>query len=351
MRLSAAVLDRTASLLRRFSLSGNATKAELKKAYLEKAKEYHPDVAGPGSEEAFRRIKDEYEEAMKLLREAEKYGYKRGPQTPYGGRPGASPYGAGPGADGYNWQGAEGFHWRQNQADGGQQARNDRYYEHQYQRSYWQQGAERHAYAGETAAAQSTPAQRLRNVALTSATVLGVTVLSYRFSTASQPAPPTRYAAPVRRKSSDASSSSASEVPVASASAPANAAPALEYAVGVEPGPAIAKAAVGSTAGGSSDMTTGSSSGSSTPAPGAAPKATKVEVSDYYRKRSMKNSLRVSGSDTYVSSVERPKSRSNDEGFGATSSHLATLASGARPSEAKTDAKPDGEAKTPTAAS
>lgn len=55
-------------LLRRFRLPQQATEAELKNAYLKEAKRLHPDVAGKSSEEAFQKLQQEYEEAMKLMK-------------------------------------------------------------------------------------------------------------------------------------------------------------------------------------------------------------------------------------------------------------------------------------------
>lgn len=60
-------------MLTRFQLPPQATKADLKAAYLRQAKQLHPDVAGKSSEQQFRKLKEEYEEAMELL--------KKGPEA------------------------------------------------------------------------------------------------------------------------------------------------------------------------------------------------------------------------------------------------------------------------------
>jgi len=59
---------RAGQLLRRFNLTPKAKPAELKSAYLKQAKVLHPDIAGKESEDQFRRLQEEYEEAMKILR-------------------------------------------------------------------------------------------------------------------------------------------------------------------------------------------------------------------------------------------------------------------------------------------
>lgn len=61
-------MSRIGALFRRFQLPPQATKADLKAAYLRQAKQLHPDVAGKSSEQQFRQLKEEYDEAMELLR-------------------------------------------------------------------------------------------------------------------------------------------------------------------------------------------------------------------------------------------------------------------------------------------
>jgi len=60
-------MSRLPTLLRRFRLPSSASKADLKKAYLEQAKVLHPDVAGRSKEEEFKTLTADYEEALDLI--------------------------------------------------------------------------------------------------------------------------------------------------------------------------------------------------------------------------------------------------------------------------------------------
>mmetsp|Transcript_96758 Transcript_96758/g.282890 ORF Transcript_96758/g.282890 Transcript_96758/m.282890 type:complete len:197 (-) Transcript_96758:97-687(-) len=90
---------RLAEVLRRLKLPPEASQAELRKAYYKQAKSLHPDIAGPGSAEEFRQLKQDYEEAVRLMRDGE------GPSS----YPGAGPHPGGPGDA--QWQTPSGQTW------------------------------------------------------------------------------------------------------------------------------------------------------------------------------------------------------------------------------------------------
>mmetsp|Transcript_157650 Transcript_157650/g.278252 ORF Transcript_157650/g.278252 Transcript_157650/m.278252 type:complete len:210 (+) Transcript_157650:163-792(+) len=101
---------RVTQLLKRFELPPTATQAQLRAAYYKKAKVLHPDIAGPGSAEEFRKIKKEYEEAMKLLRGGGEAG-GFGPDGAHGfRRPGEREQGP----ESSEWHGPQGEYWRAN---------------------------------------------------------------------------------------------------------------------------------------------------------------------------------------------------------------------------------------------
>eukprot|EP00933_Yihiella_yeosuensis_P035079 TRINITY_DN28534_c0_g2_i1.p1 TRINITY_DN28534_c0_g2~~TRINITY_DN28534_c0_g2_i1.p1 ORF type:complete len:210 (-),score=29.75 TRINITY_DN28534_c0_g2_i1:167-796(-) len=79
--------QRLAELLRGFKLPPSATQTELRKAYYKRAKLLHPDIAGEASAPDFKRLRQDYEEAQKLLRQAQT-GFREDPssqQSPFGG--------------------------------------------------------------------------------------------------------------------------------------------------------------------------------------------------------------------------------------------------------------------------
>mmetsp|Transcript_13450 Transcript_13450/g.31626 ORF Transcript_13450/g.31626 Transcript_13450/m.31626 type:complete len:292 (+) Transcript_13450:76-951(+) len=146
--------SRVGQLLRRFQLHPSATREQLRAAYYDKAKTLHPDVAGKSSEAAFKRIKEEYEEAMKLLREVEQEQKNRA-----AGRSGPSSSQAR-----YTDQQMQYEAWRA--------------YERARRQQQWQQAA--HA-AQASQPEDQTAAQRIRNILLVSGSVLGAVMLLSRF--------------------------------------------------------------------------------------------------------------------------------------------------------------------------
>ncbi|CAJ1374231.1 unnamed protein product [Effrenium voratum] len=56
-------------LLRQLDLPTNASKAQIRAAYLRKVKVLHPDVAGKSAEESFCQLKEEYEHAMEEMKQ------------------------------------------------------------------------------------------------------------------------------------------------------------------------------------------------------------------------------------------------------------------------------------------
>eukprot|EP00405_Crypthecodinium_cohnii_P044081 CAMPEP_0206584004 /NCGR_PEP_ID=MMETSP0325_2-20121206/35455_1 /ASSEMBLY_ACC=CAM_ASM_000347 /TAXON_ID=2866 /ORGANISM="Crypthecodinium cohnii, Strain Seligo" /LENGTH=570 /DNA_ID=CAMNT_0054091061 /DNA_START=104 /DNA_END=1815 /DNA_ORIENTATION=+ len=140
-------------LLRRFKLTPKATRAQLKAAYRKQAKVLHPDVAG-GTDEKFRALQEEFEEADQLLKGGP---LKDGPAPPGGpgGGPGGGGPGGGPGQPGYR--------------PGGPHA-SYRYYDdgaNRYHSAYQQWTQEQDPKKQQEAAQKvQTTAQRLRNTVL-----------------------------------------------------------------------------------------------------------------------------------------------------------------------------------------
>lgn len=62
-------MSRLAELLHRFKLPSSASQAELRRAYYKRAKLLHPDIAGEASESDFKRLRQDYDEAKRLLDE------------------------------------------------------------------------------------------------------------------------------------------------------------------------------------------------------------------------------------------------------------------------------------------
>jgi len=65
---SMASSARLTEILRRLRLPPQATQAELRKVYYRRAKQLHPDIAGEAAADEFRRLKNDYEEALRLMR-------------------------------------------------------------------------------------------------------------------------------------------------------------------------------------------------------------------------------------------------------------------------------------------
>mmetsp|Transcript_119566 Transcript_119566/g.363785 ORF Transcript_119566/g.363785 Transcript_119566/m.363785 type:complete len:267 (+) Transcript_119566:3-803(+) len=251
--------SRTAELLRRFQLPPQASRAELRSAYLKRAKVLHPDVAGKSSEEQFRRLKEEYEEAMRLLRSNRT---TTGSAAAAGGgsRGGAAYAGSTNYSDGYPYH----HHWQSPPYS-------------------WASGAG--STAGTAAAEPQTPAQRLRNVLLVAGGVLAAALLLWRPSVL-QGVPEPQGAAGVA-------------------------------AVGADPaGAALAAAAA------------------SAKARDRRPPVVQP-ISNYYKSRTSKSSVRVRGGDAYVSPAEALRSRSAEEGLGSSLAAVGSVARGHSPSEAK----------------
>lgn len=81
---------RLVKLLRQFELDSSATPMELRKAYYKQAKLWHPDIAGAGAADQFKRLQESYHEAMEHLREMdERNSHVRGGPAPgFGSAPG-----------------------------------------------------------------------------------------------------------------------------------------------------------------------------------------------------------------------------------------------------------------------
>mmetsp|Transcript_50001 Transcript_50001/g.140153 ORF Transcript_50001/g.140153 Transcript_50001/m.140153 type:complete len:296 (-) Transcript_50001:60-947(-) len=260
---------RASQLLRRFQLPPTATRAELRAAYFKKAKETHPDVAGKSGEEQFRRLKEEYEEAMKLMREAERYpGRRLDAQAPR--HPGA----AHPGRHG--WQAHGGYDWGPF---------------HQHQAGAWSAGYRKPPEAAPVE--PQTPAQRIRNVVLVAGGIVVTTLILTARSGGGKRGEHSRVGAGVQ----------------------------------VEPG-SVAAAAVGS-AGLAAVGAAASGGGASSPR-----LAPPREVSNYYKSRNTKGTVRVRGSDAYINPAAAPKSHTAEEGLGSSVKKLANVARGFSPSEA-----------------
>jgi len=211
--------QRISQLLKRFKLSPKATQGELKAAYLKQAKVLHPDVAGEESGEDFRKLKDEYEEAMKLLRD------------------GTSPYSPGSTASSASQSG--------------------QHYHGNYQ--HWAPPPRPPPGRKPPPPPEPlTPAQRIRNALLAAGGVIFVTLMISRESDAVGRLSPGAVAA---------DSAAAAAVAAGTAGAVGAAAVAATGGVPLEP-------------------------------------RERRQVSDYYKSRSSKSSVRVRGSDVYVSSTE-----------------------------------------------
>mmetsp|Transcript_45641 Transcript_45641/g.82405 ORF Transcript_45641/g.82405 Transcript_45641/m.82405 type:complete len:213 (+) Transcript_45641:216-854(+) len=112
--------QRLAELLKHFKLPPSATQGELRRAYYGRAKLLHPDIAGEASAGDFKRLRQDYDEAGKLLTQA---------KTGFRSSPGASGYGtssgsgSGPGYEappeepGYDTPGGQ--HWKAGAFNGG----------------------------------------------------------------------------------------------------------------------------------------------------------------------------------------------------------------------------------------
>eukprot|EP00933_Yihiella_yeosuensis_P014970 TRINITY_DN13190_c0_g1_i1.p1 TRINITY_DN13190_c0_g1~~TRINITY_DN13190_c0_g1_i1.p1 ORF type:complete len:313 (+),score=67.03 TRINITY_DN13190_c0_g1_i1:82-1020(+) len=221
------------TLLRQLDLSSNATKAEIRAAYLKKVKVLHPDIAGKSAEERFRQLKDDYEKAMEQMRKgytapSQQQTYSNYQQRP----PNYHAYGAGPGAGAYQYAGA-GARARTNQNE-------------------WSSATADPGLSW----ADLTPAQRIRNVAIGAFGVLGCVFYMMQ---------------PSSRRSY------ASQASVANSS--------------------------------SSNARSTSSDGSGAPLVRKFSDMQVEPISDYYKKRSTKSTVRVRGSDTYLSPSEPAKSR------------------------------------------
>jgi len=259
---------RVAQLLRRFQLPPQASLPELREAYLKQAKVLHPDVAGKSSEDQFRQLKEDYEEAMRLLR--------KGPSSS-AGSPRASPSAT------YRAQSYQAY-------QAGAQFYGGSAYHDYHQGFTWQSPPNSGAgassgNAAREAAEPQTAAQRLRNVLLVAGGVLAVTLFAARRTT--------------QRDSLAARLDPASAVDAA-----------------------VASAAVASIR------------------PDKRPPVIQP-VSDYYKKRTSKSTVRVRSTDQYVSPVETPKSRAAEEGLGSSAAMVGSMARGCSPSEARDEKAPD----------
>jgi len=230
-----------------------------------KAKEVHPDVVGEAGEAGFKRLQQEYEEAMKAMKEAETNpggGYQSEGTRGGGGGGGQHPSG------GYGWQAPPG---------GGQDWQ-----------GYHQAGQHQYQYSGSSGSSAPrpppvplTPAQRLRNVALAAGGFGGVLM----FITAPRSMSSRNY-----------------------------------------------------SGGGSAPSSSAVDDDSSLTRKNSAPQR---EVSNYYKTRNTKSTVRVRGTDTYVSPAEAPKSRSDEEGLGSGVAHLSKLFGGGFSAEAAAPPAPE----------
>mmetsp|Transcript_43048 Transcript_43048/g.99020 ORF Transcript_43048/g.99020 Transcript_43048/m.99020 type:complete len:296 (+) Transcript_43048:73-960(+) len=248
--MSASATSRTGQLLRRFELPTSATREQLRVAYFEKAKNLHPDIAGKSSEAAFRRIKEEYEEAMRLLREAEDF--KR--SSPRQSRSSSSRASHG--------KSAEEAHWEAWQASSRRRENMQQSWQQQQQRQQnWQQTSSQ---AGKHE--EQTPAKRIRNVLLVSGSVFGAAALLTSWST-------TRHVAPA--------------VPM--------------------PSPSFARPAT--TVASGNDVPEADEIPVDSLLPRSNSQRLERKVSDYYQKRITKSTVRVRDSDTYESPSAPLRSR------------------------------------------
>jgi len=250
--MSTAAATRAGQLLRRFELPASATREQLRVAYFEKAKNLHPDIAGKSSEAAFRRIKEEYEEAMRLLREAEN-SKRSAPRQSATGPSRAS-------------KSAEQAYWEAWQAT-------------RHRRENWQQSYRPHQQAWHQTANQAgqqqeeqTPAKRIRNVLLVSGSVVGAAILLTNWSGRRKvpppmPLPAAAFARPASTVASDSEVSEPNDLPVDSI---------------------IAR---------------------------TSSQRPERRVSDYYQSRTTKSTVRVRSSDTYESPSAPLKSRQASGGL------------------------------------
>jgi len=207
--------------------------------YLTKAKVMHPDISGREGEDLFRRMKEDYEELVKLIESGDASRPEGRPRAGFHQRSG---HGAG-----HGWQ-----------------------YDSKSQSYQRPGGAQQGSYA--TPGEEFTPAQRLRNFAILGGGVfMG---LVYYMSKSSTP---------------NYSSS--------------------QYAV-KDSSPKLAPMVPKSSG------TNGN------------------EVSNYYKKRTTKGSVKVNADDVYVSSTAPAKSRHQEEGFGTSFQQYASVARGISPGDA-----------------
>lgn len=269
-------------ILRRFNLSEKATKADLRKAYLQQAKELHPDIAGPETEERFKQINDEYERGMKLLREAEMDAKRHGGFT--GQHPGFTP-----GTGGVNPREYTGYSHVRSDGRGGYYYTTSETGTNQGYSASWQE-----------AQRELTPAQRLRNVVLYAGVIFCASVLLLRWQRDSRE----------RRSKFEQASIKTRE----------------EAEQEVRESRETTKAA-GAAVAKRKDSESHRQDGE--------------RVSSYYKNRSKVASVRQYDDSTYVSSTEELKSRrkvGQEEGFGASVKAVTRLARGESPAEAPAEA-------------
>jgi len=213
---------RVQQLLRQLDLPAGAGKADIRAAYLKQVKVLHPDVAGKSAEERFRKLKEDYEEAMEMLKQgATPASSSSGPSQ----NPRHHAYGAHPG-------GFQRAHWDPNPKSS----------------TDWSNASE-----AAPSWSELSSAQRLRNVGFGAFGVFGA--MMYFTSSPSR-----------SRHYSEAPSAVAAARPESAES--------------------------------------------------SAPVAPVVRTkSDYYKNRTTRSSVRVRGSDTYVSPSEVAKSREKREGM------------------------------------
>lgn len=185
------------------------------------------------------------------------------------------------------WERAQGTMWQQ-QAQWEQHWRQQQQSQQQYQQA-----------AAASAQMELSPAQRLRNALLACGGVFTIAYL-WMYLPSSRRSPVAPPGSPV--------SNSASQAALVGAAA-----------VGV--------AATGAAAASESNDAPRS----------LVPPKRENEVSAYYKSRTSKSSVRVRGSDSYVSSTEKTKSRATEEGFGSSVTAVANIARGFRPSESRSD--------------
>mmetsp|Transcript_108649 Transcript_108649/g.307255 ORF Transcript_108649/g.307255 Transcript_108649/m.307255 type:complete len:200 (-) Transcript_108649:95-694(-) len=185
---------RLAELLHHFRLPPHATQAELRKVYYQRAKLLHPDIAGQAKAAEFRRLKETYEEALKVM------------QNPHldSTTSTSSSSADGPGTawrrpEEAQWRGPKGEYWR----EGFRDSRGPRREQHvDFDPRAFRAGhsshhrPDSHGYHYATSGSGSgpasprgaptlpplTPAQRLRNILLVSGSVLAGSLFMSRMS-------------------------------------------------------------------------------------------------------------------------------------------------------------------------